>query len=212
MNDMTPATRPSVERERNETAPPAGRSEGSRDEVPGPGQYADPEWNDDVYYNWHRYYIPHIGRYDRADPININGMLTEIFLVTKVGIPSVTDHPYLYVANCPTGYNDPSGLDRYDMCRNKGQPGTVLFYLCVKEVDKACRKSPYTCCYSEKVECFIYAPDENASHYNQYCNICESNFQHCMRSLNASPPPKSPSPPPEFPRYPNPPGRGPKVP
>jgi len=94
---MTPPTRPSVERERNETARSEdvcpGSSAGSRDEVPGPGQYADPEWNDDVYYNWHRYYIPHTGRYNRADPLGLKG-----------------NHLYSYVNNNPILLIDPSGF------------------------------------------------------------------------------------------------------
>ena len=93
----TPTTRPSVERERNETARSEDvcprSSEGSRDEVPGPGQYADKEWEDDLYYNWNRYYIPHIGRYNRADPLGI-----------------VEDNFYAYSMNNPMNILDPFGL------------------------------------------------------------------------------------------------------
>jgi len=98
-----------VERERNEIYPPmtgGPRSEdvcprssgGSRDEVPGPGQYADPEWNDDVYYNWHRYYIPHTGRYNRADPIFSSGKLYPYVINNPILLYDVTglycDSPY----------------------------------------------------------------------------------------------------------------------
>ena len=58
-----------------------------------PGQYADKEWNDDVYYNWHRYYIPHTGRYNRADPLGITG-----------------DDIYSYALNNPGSLIDPAGL------------------------------------------------------------------------------------------------------
>jgi len=53
-----------------------------------PGQYADPELGGKMWYNWNRYYIPELGRYNRADPIrdilvekgifnnvNVNGLL-----------------------------------------------------------------------------------------------------------------------------------------
>jgi len=91
---------PSVERERNEAARSDDvcprSSAGSRDEVPGPGQYADKEWEDDLYYNWNRYYIPHIGRYNRADPLKSWGIL------------------YLYSYNNPLLLYDFSGLESSD--------------------------------------------------------------------------------------------------
>jgi len=39
-----------------------------------PGQYQDPEDElyNNIYYNWHRWYMPGIGRYNRADPIGID--------------------------------------------------------------------------------------------------------------------------------------------
>jgi len=38
-----------------------------------PGQYQDPEDElyNNIYYNWHRWYIPGIGRYNRADPVTL---------------------------------------------------------------------------------------------------------------------------------------------
>ena len=57
-----------------------------------PGQYEDPETN--LYYNWHRYYQPEIGRYLRPDPMGLEG-----------GI-----NLYAYVMNNPVNGIDPNGL------------------------------------------------------------------------------------------------------
>jgi len=59
-----------------------------------PGQYADKEWEDDLYYNWNRYYIPHIGRYNRADPLG-----------------NVEDYLYTYALNNPIQKIDAGGLE-----------------------------------------------------------------------------------------------------
>jgi len=57
-----------------------------------PGQYADKEFDESIFYNWHRYYIPHIGRYNRADPYR------------------GSFNSFSYVMNNPDKYVDPKGL------------------------------------------------------------------------------------------------------
>lgn len=57
-----------------------------------PGQYFDSETG--LHQNWHRDYMPEIGRYPEADPIGLKG-----------GI-----NPYLYSENNPVNWIDPMGL------------------------------------------------------------------------------------------------------
>lgn len=57
-----------------------------------PGQYYDEESG--LYYNWHRYYDPLLGRYLRADPLGLDAGLNF----------------YVYVGNNPLGYVDWDGL------------------------------------------------------------------------------------------------------
>jgi len=66
-----------------------------------PGQYEDPEMDAhfDIYYNWHRFYIPGIGRYLSADPVKAE-----------------SKYFYIYALNNPLINIDPNGLAHLTYC------------------------------------------------------------------------------------------------
>jgi RHS repeat-associated protein len=68
----------------------------STNDVRFPGQFRDDESG--LYYNWHRYYSPKIGRYYQADPIGLAG----------------GTNLYGYTGGNPLMSSDPSGLDWSD--------------------------------------------------------------------------------------------------
>jgi len=70
----------------------------------GPGQYHDREldaFGKTSYYNWHRYYDPTTGRYNRPEPL-IAAQLPS----RTGGVPNT----YTYAGHSPTGYYDANGL------------------------------------------------------------------------------------------------------
>ena len=88
-------------------------ADSASNEVRFPGQYHDEET--DLYYNWHRYYEPNLGRYYQADPIGLFG-----------GI-----NLYINVDNNPQRWVDPKGLQIF----GHGSYGYPIFdYRCALRV------------------------------------------------------------------------------
>ena len=74
-----------------------------------PGQYHDGESG--LYYNWHRYYDPKIGRYITSDPMTVAQHLKR--WRSTMGVPGwspFAGNSFVYVSNSPLRWIDPTGL------------------------------------------------------------------------------------------------------
>jgi RHS repeat-associated protein len=106
-----------------------------------PFAYTGREWEREVelYYYRARWYAPQLAGFLSMDPV-----------MSEPGFSQ-----YTYVANCPTVFTDPTGLDRYSRCENKGP---LLKWICRKMVDWACSGTKnVACCEQEKAECLAAA-------------------------------------------------------
>ena len=82
-----------------------------------PGQYEDELTG--LYYNHHRYYMPGLGRYNRADPIIYIMILNDIDLNANTIRIDVNDNYYTYSLNNPTMFVDLYGLKAKPDCTCK---------------------------------------------------------------------------------------------
>lgn len=69
-----------------------------------PGQVDD---GNGLFYNWHRFYDPRVGRYTKADPIGLEGGWNR----------------FGYVGGNPLGFSDPLGLEKGPASPSIGGPG-----------------------------------------------------------------------------------------
>jgi len=79
-----------------------------------PGQYQDPEDElyNNIYYNWHRWYMPGFGRYNRADPV-LNREGSTLFYRSLLTEP-IKFNLYLYARNNPCIFSDPLGVPPFN--------------------------------------------------------------------------------------------------
>jgi RHS repeat-associated protein len=122
-----------------------------------PGQYEDQEtW---LYYNFHRYYDPNLGRYMRTDPIAKEDSLDVKHILDALNMPEKL-HYYIYSLQNPLSYTDPKGL----AC-GPGWIGDLLI-----------RDYWFTNCCQKHDDCY--------QGEGEYCsksrNECDKDFCDCM--------------------------------
>ncbi|NVN90286.1 MAG: RHS repeat-associated core domain-containing protein [Desulfuromonadales bacterium] len=154
-----------------------------------PGQYYDAETG--LNYNYFRDYNPAIGRYVEADPI---------------GIKRGKNHLFLYGRNNTLRYTDFFGLDTFaDLQKDADKAADALL------------KGPIVYCKCffrwnrKRMECALEIDAEVDSEYRYY--LCMWKALADLRGCAGVPQPRDDpfKPPPGWDKYPNPPGRGPKV-
>ena len=72
-----------------------------------PGQYSDGETDSMAWYNWNRFYVPSLGRYNRVDPILVD---VSKFLLLSSPDYAYVFYTYSYGVNNPTHSFDNAGL------------------------------------------------------------------------------------------------------
>ena len=165
---------------------------------PGPHsnyKYTAQEYDGDIseLYNYRaRYYDPEIGRFTQEDPI-VEGRLRAGLRPCCRRLPRtygaegahVTEpqalNAYVYVANSPTNWTDPVGLDRYKACEDYEDP--VLWLLCRWIIWMRCTKGTIAeriaCCDADHFNCMerIGADCPEAERRMQ---ICKDEKAKCM--------------------------------
>ncbi|HET6414316.1 MAG TPA: hypothetical protein VFG53_19865 [Anaeromyxobacter sp.] len=137
------------------------------------------------YYNWNRWYLPAVGRYMELDPLLLSPRAIDL-LPSKArqafGEGELLNVPswYGYAGENPLTYVDPTGLDRYEACKNK-QLGPFGKWVCKKCVDWRCNKNPGEqkfCCDADRADCETTAGDDG----NQKA-VCMAKYLECMAKL-----------------------------
>jgi len=129
-----------------------------------PGQYQDPEDElyNNIHYNWHRWYIPAFGRYNRADPIHMKRNV------------------YAYVKSNPLLNIDISGL-LSEKCKNLEDVEFEWYILKVMR-PRLCTGYGDAC----RQACDLYFIYELAccGRYNKLCHtLCGSATERCLAKL-----------------------------
>jgi len=141
-----------------------------------PGQYQDTLTG--FYYNWNRYYMPEVGRYNRIDPILIENV---DFINLSIHSNYISD--YIYSDNNPLIFIDPMGLDRYEPCKKHlGAGHYIKHYICKKLVDWACSgKGALGCCMADYANCTAKLNTEGKGY--EKCQLkCEIERAKCNAS------------------------------
>jgi len=119
-----------------------------------PGQYSDGETDSMAWYNWNRFYIPSLGRYNRVDPKESVSYPYSTTMKANQSIGSNITNLYGYAKNNPIFFIDFTGFYP-DMEEYKISPKDLgKIFKCVNEGNKAknravCQK----CCNDLFVEC-----------------------------------------------------------
>ncbi len=124
-----------------------------------------------------------IGRFLTLDPshqVQAVGSNIPYLLPYLLGIPQGLNG-FVYVGNDPLNFSDPTGLDRYNLC--KGLSGVSL-WLCKKYVDRGCSgPKNIVCCQAEKDEC-LQDIDWCKTDAEKKSAECHATYLKCISNTN----------------------------
>jgi RHS repeat-associated protein len=144
-----------------------------------PGQYEDEGTG--MYYNWNRYYIPEIGRYNRVDPYEFAISIRYFAL----------EHHYIYVSSNPLIYLDENGLSKSDCQRMYENAENIDGWL-AKHLDSMLKyycNGLWLACDANCSEIISECPENGVALCTKCKDDCKTSLGNCLKRKGFEIPP-----------------------
>ena len=144
-----------------------------------PGQYEDEGTG--MYYNWNRYYMPDVGRYNRVDPYGFEISIKYFAL----------EHPYIYVSSNPLIYLDENGLSKSD-CQRMYENAEKIDGWLAKHLDNLLKhycSGLWLACDANCSEIISECSENGMALCDQCKKDCKESYGNCLKRKGFQIPP-----------------------